>query len=185
MLCTGKGRIQSNRSKSAPLEQRSRAARGGHGRGRRLTHQQVGASETMADDKQLARQFVQELLTKIGQIDGEQRRDAVKHQIRDAGREYGRLKELVREQTALYAPELKERWEDILRRTEAARPGAVPANPAGLAGGTPPAHPAQHPTHPRQPAQVVLPQCTRGGVRSSALLCFAAPPRPRASTGPC
>ena len=73
---------------------------------------------TQVDSKKLAQQYVQELLLKVEQIDGKDSRELVKNDIRDAGKDVSKLKVLVRELTTNYAPELMDRWEDIVRKID-------------------------------------------------------------------
>ena len=71
----------------------------------------------MEDYKKQAQQYVQELLTKVEQLDGRDVKEKVKQNIKDAGKQQATVQNLVRELTTNYAPELMERWEEILRKT--------------------------------------------------------------------
>jgi len=72
------------------------------------------------DYKKHAQMYVQELLQKVDQLDGIDMMQEVKARIRDAGKTANKsLAQVVRELTTNYAPELAERWEDILRKLEA------------------------------------------------------------------
>jgi hypothetical protein len=77
---------------------------------------------TLIDNKKLAQQYVQELLSKVEQIDGKDSRELVKNDIKDAGKDYSKLKVLVRELTTNYAPELMDRWEDLVRKIDVSCP---------------------------------------------------------------
>ena len=77
---------------------------------------------TRIENKKLAQQYVQELLLKVEQIDGKDSREHVKSNIQDAGKDFSKLKMLVRELTTDYAPELMDRWEDIVRKIDVSRP---------------------------------------------------------------
>jgi hypothetical protein len=81
---------------------------------------------------------VQELLLKVEQIDGKDSRELVKKDIKDAGEDYSKLRVLVRELTTSFAPELMDRWKDILRKIDEAAQVLQPAQPplASMGAGT-------------------------------------------------
>jgi hypothetical protein len=70
--------------------------------------------------EKLAQQYIQELLLQVEQIDGKDSRELVKKDFMDCGKDYSKIKVLVRQLTTNYAPEHMDRWEDIVRKIDEA-----------------------------------------------------------------
>jgi len=70
--------------------------------------------------EKLAQQYIQELLLQVEQIDGKDSRELVKKGFMDCGKDYTKIKVLVRQLTTNYAPEHMDRWEDIVRKIDEA-----------------------------------------------------------------
>ena len=100
--------------------------------------------------KEEAKRYVEELLQIVRQLDGPDKAREVRTSIQEAGRVSGRVAGLVSELTTNYAPERKDRWEEIIRKTDEARRASMP--PA--VGAQRPVPTAQHAAigHPPPPA---------------------------------
>ena len=115
---------------AAPAQQSPAAASSSSARSSQQREGCLRRMDQQPEYKRQAQNYVQELLHKVDQLDGPDKKAQVRQAIRDVGKELSKLSALVRELTNKYAPQLTQRWEEILRKTVEAHRRPAQANPA-------------------------------------------------------
>jgi hypothetical protein len=132
--------------------------------------------------KEEAKRYVEELLQIVRQLDGPDKAREVRTSIQEAGRVSGRVAGLVSELTTNYAPERKDRWEEIIRKTDEARRASMPS----AVGAQRPVPTAQHAAlgHPPPPAGGRVGGPVQPSAATPPAMVAGQPARPPYSYGP-